>query len=61
MRLQAAVQLVYPPQCLSCDALVTTDFGLCARCWRETPFINGLVCDCCGTPLPGEGDGAAAT
>ncbi len=59
MRLQAAVQLVYPPQCLSCDALVTTDFGLCARCWRETPFINGLVCDCCGTPLPGEGGGAA--
>jgi ComF family protein len=56
--MQAAVQLVYPPQCLSCDALVTTDFGLCARCWRETPFIAGLVCDCCGTPLPGEEGGA---
>ncbi|GHC29827.1 MULTISPECIES: double zinc ribbon domain-containing protein [Gemmobacter] len=58
MGMQAAVQLVYPPQCLSCDALVTTDFGLCARCWRETPFIAGLVCDCCGTPLPGEEGGA---
>ncbi|MBT9246696.1 ComF family protein [Gemmobacter fulvus] len=57
MRMQAAVHLVYPPQCLSCDALVTTDFGLCARCWRETPFIAGLVCDCCGTPLPGEETG----
>ncbi|WP_149141757.1 ComF family protein [Gemmobacter caeruleus] len=54
MRLQAAVQLVYPPQCLSCDALVTTDFGLCAKCWRDTPFVTGLVCDCCGTPLPGD-------
>lgn len=59
MRLQAALQLVYPPQCLSCDALVTTDFGLCARCWRDTPFISGLVCDCCGTPLPGEEGGGA--
>lgn len=58
MGMQAAVQLVYPPQCLSCDALVTTDFGLCARCWRDTPFIAGLVCDCCGTPLPGEEGGA---
>ncbi|MGB8814227.1 MAG: ComF family protein [Paracoccaceae bacterium] len=54
MRMQAALQLVYPPQCLTCDALVTTDFGLCGDCWRETPFISGLVCDKCGTPLPGE-------
>lgn len=57
MRMQAAVALIYPPQCLSCDTLVTSDFGLCARCWRETPFIAGLVCDGCGTPLPGEEGG----
>lgn len=54
MGLQAALHLIYPPQCLSCDARVTTDFGLCAACWRETPFILGLACDLCGTPLPGE-------
>ncbi|SEM47704.1 comF family protein [Gemmobacter aquatilis] len=59
MRMQAAVHLVFPPQCLSCDALVTTDFGLCARCWRETPFIAGLTCDCCGMPLPGDDPGHA--
>ena len=52
--LGAALHLVYPPQCLTCDALVTTDFGLCGTCWRETPFVSGLVCDCCGIPLPGE-------
>lgn len=52
--LRAALHLVYPPQCLTCDALVTTDFGLCGACWRETPFISGLVCDRCGIPLPGE-------
>lgn len=58
MGLQAALHLIYPPQCLSCDALVTTDFGLCGTCWRETAFVTGLVCDLCGTPLPGHDTGA---
>ncbi len=57
MGLQAVLQLVYPPQCLGCDTLVTSDFGLCGKCWRETPFIAGLVCDGCGIPLPGEDHG----
>jgi len=57
MGLQAALHLIYPPQCLTCDARVTTDFGLCGACWRETPFIAGLVCDHCGVPLPGEDSG----
>jgi len=54
---QAALHLLYPPQCLVCGALVTTDFGLCGPCWRDTPFIAGLVCDQCGLPLPGEDSG----
>ena len=53
MGMQAALHLLYPPQCISCGEAVTTDFGLCADCWRATPFISGLVCDQCGTPLPG--------
>lgn len=57
MGLQAVLQVLYPPQCLSCRALVASDFGLCGPCWRDTPFIAGLVCDTCGTPLPGESDG----
>ncbi len=60
MSLQAVLQFVYPPQSLSCDAQVTSDFGLCGPCWRDTPFITGLVCDLCGIPLPGEDDGRAA-
>ena len=52
--MQALLRLIYPSQCLSCDALVESDFGLCGRCWRDTPFISGLVCDSCGTPLPGD-------
>jgi predicted amidophosphoribosyltransferase len=57
MGLQAALRLVYPAQCLMCDALVEEDFGLCPACWRDTPFVSGLVCDACGTPLPGEDPG----
>ena len=59
--MQAALHLIYPPQCLSCDARVTTDFGLCGECWRDTPFITGLVCDKCGTPLPGQDTGHSET
>jgi ComF family protein len=51
--LQAALHVLYPPQCISCGALVTSDFGLCGDCWRGTPFIAGMVCDRCGVPLPG--------
>ncbi len=54
MGLQALLHMVYPPQCLTCGARVTSDFGLCGDCWRETPFISGLVCNHCGVPLPGE-------
>lgn len=53
MGMQGALQLLYPPQCISCSAPVQSDFGLCADCWRETPFVSGLVCDQCGVPLPG--------
>ncbi len=54
MGLQAALQVLYPPQCISCAAPVTSDFGLCGDCWRDTPFVAGLVCDLCGVPLPGD-------
>lgn len=54
MGMQALLQMVYPPQCLTCDARVTIDFGLCGECWRDTPFIIGLTCGKCGTPLPGD-------
>jgi predicted amidophosphoribosyltransferase len=52
--IQTALQLLFPPRCIGCGDLVESDFGLCGKCWRETPFIGGLVCDACGTPLPGD-------
>ncbi len=57
---QTALRLVYPPRCLGCGGLVESDFGLCGACWRDTPFITGLVCDCCGAPLPGGREGEVA-
>lgn len=52
------LRLLYPAQCLTCAALVETDFALCGSCWAETPFIGTLVCGLCGMSLPGgEGDG----
>jgi len=54
MGLQALLHLIYPPQCINCGVRVISDFGLCGDCWRDTPFITGLVCHHCGLPLPGE-------
>lgn len=56
MGLQSVLRAVYPPQCIGCGAPVTTEQGLCGVCWRDTPFIVGLVCEMCGTPLPGDED-----
>jgi ComF family protein len=54
MTMQGLLHVLYPPQCLTCDVRVTTDFGLCGDCWRATPFARGMVCDQCGVPLPGQ-------
>lgn len=56
MGLQGIIHLIYPPQCIACGGLVESDFGLCPSCWRDTPFIAGLVCSQCGAPLPGTAD-----
>jgi len=54
-----ALSVIYPPQCLTCDAAVSEEGALCPRCWSDTPFISGLVCDKCGVPLPGQDEGEA--
>ncbi|WP_136636127.1 ComF family protein [Pseudooceanicola onchidii] len=49
--LQTGLRLIYPPTCLTCDALVSVDHGLCGACWRDTPFVGAPVCQTCGAPL----------
>ncbi|EYD75363.1 Competence protein F-like protein, phosphoribosyltransferase domain protein [Rubellimicrobium mesophilum DSM 19309] len=49
---------LYPPACVACGTLTDSEFALCGTCWREAGFLAGaLVCDACGTPLPGQDDG----
>lgn len=55
--LRGLAHIAYPPQCLHCAAPVASDFGLCGTCWRDTPFVAGLVCDLCGVPMPGDDSG----
>lgn len=55
--LQRVLHAIYPPACISCGDGVASDFGLCAACWKETPFIGGAVCDGCGAPLMGADEG----
>lgn len=55
--LRGMIDTLFPPTCLSCDEAVFEPGTLCARCWGQTPFVHGLVCDLCGTPLPGEDEG----
>ncbi|MDF1872785.1 ComF family protein [Vannielia sp.] len=54
--MQWLLQAIYPDTCLSCGELSGSYGGLCAACWRDTRFITGLICDRCGTPLPGDED-----
>ncbi len=55
--MKGALRLIYPPQCISCDAPVAEDGALCPPCWAEAEFIAGSCCSRCGVPLPGEGLG----
>lgn len=57
MKLQSALRFIYPSECLVCRTPVEGDQALCGPCWRDTPFIHGLTCRSCGTPLPGEDSG----
>ncbi len=54
MILQSLLKAIYPSQCTACDEPTDADHGLCAECWGKTTFLLGMVCDTCGTPLPGD-------
>lgn len=51
---QAVLNVIYPHQCVLCAEPVQQP-GLCPACWPKVSFVQGLCCDACGAPLPGEG------
>lgn len=49
--LHKLLNLLFPPQCLNCDARVPTHGTLCQPCWQQIQFISDPMCDCCGLPF----------
>jgi ComF family protein len=53
-----SADLILPPVCVSCSALVTRHNLLCPKCWSSLHLITPPLCDRLGVPLPGyEGGG----
>jgi ComF family protein len=48
----ALADLVVPPLCLSCHALIATHDALCPACWGKIDFIREPLCDRLGIPMP---------
>jgi ComF family protein len=46
-----ALDLLYPPACLSCRRAIAAHGGLCPECWRAVRFIERPYCERLGTPL----------
>lgn len=46
-----ALNLLLPPRCLSCGAMVDAPGSLCAGCWEEIAFLSPPLCAVCGFPF----------
>ncbi len=51
------LDLLLPPQCICCDALVEAQGQLCAACFRHTDFITEPCCARCGVPFAATAQG----
>ncbi|MGQ0740892.1 MAG: double zinc ribbon domain-containing protein [Alphaproteobacteria bacterium] len=54
-----ALDVVFPPLCVGCRARVSEAHSLCGNCWREIHFLDGPVCEQCGTPFDVDPGGEA--
>lgn len=53
------LNILFPPQCLACNAQVAGHGTLCLNCWQHIRFITEPFCACCGLPFEyALGDGA---
>ncbi len=48
---QGLVDLILPPRCLSCGALVEAQGALCVTCWSGMTFVTDPLCERCGLPF----------
>ncbi|HEX2943097.1 MAG TPA: double zinc ribbon domain-containing protein [Rhodopila sp.] len=47
----AALDLLLPPTCPTCEAYVAEQGQLCGACFAQTGFIGAPCCQCCGVPF----------
>lgn len=47
-----ALDALLPPTCLTCNASVTEQGGLCADCFAKLSFVSAPLCARCGVPFP---------
>lgn len=45
------MNLVLPPRCLGCAAIVEAQGTICATCWAQLDFITAPFCARCGLPF----------
>ncbi|HUZ65900.1 MAG TPA: double zinc ribbon domain-containing protein [Acetobacteraceae bacterium] len=57
---RAALDLLLPPHCLGCEALVAQAGRFCAACFNRLGFISEPMCRRCGAPFAHAGQGGAA-
>lgn len=48
---KTALDLVLPPLCLMCKAVVSEPGSLCAPCWSQMTFLEAPLCAACGHPF----------
>ena len=48
---RSLLNVLLPPQCLCCDALVAAQGQLCGDCFGQTDFITEPICTRCGVPF----------
>lgn len=53
------LDVLLPPQCLTCDAPVGAPGQFCAACFRRTAFVTDPCCTCCGRPFGSTMQGGA--
>jgi ComF family protein len=53
----AIADLIVPPVCLSCHAMLASHDAICPGCWGKIEFIRPPLCDRLGIPLPYDAGG----
>lgn len=45
------LDVLLPPRCLACGAIVAEPGALCAECFAKVTFLGAPLCACCGDPF----------